>query len=320
MLSRAAENLYWMARYMERAENTARVLEVSNRMSVLPTQQGSESLHWRPAVEISPDPADFEGRYREASAANVIAYMALDAENPSSIFSCIRAARENARAERVAITSEMWESLNTTWLEMRDLDFAGLQSWGFRQFFDWIKERSHLFRGVTVGTMLQDDGFHFLRLGTFVERADNTARILDVKYHVLLPSVSDVGGAVDYYQWGALLRSVSAFTAYRKTFRNVITPSRVAELLILRADMPRSLRFCFDQVNETLEVLAGGKPLECGRLAGEMHAALKYGRIDYIMNAGLHEFLEDFIRRNNGLGREIQRGFLMSEVVEVGDL
>lgn len=319
MLSRSAENLYWMARYMERAENTARVLDVSNRMSVLPSELGSESLQWRPAVAISPDPEDFEARYGEPTAANVIAYMALDPDNPSSIYTCIHAARENARAERVAITSEMWESLNTTWLEMRELDFKGLEQWGFRQFFDWIKERSHLFRGVIFGTMLRDDGFHFLRLGSFIERADNTARILDVKYHVLLPSVEDVGGAVDYYQWGALLRSVSAFTAYRKTYRNLITPARVAELLILRADMPRSLHASFEQIKETLDTLAPNAPLECRRLAGEIHASLKFGRIDQVLEIGLHEFLEGFIHRNSRLGREIQRDFLMSEVIEVGE-
>jgi uncharacterized alpha-E superfamily protein len=317
MLSRSAEDLYWMARYMERAENTARVLDVSNRTAVLPSEEGSQSLHWRPALEIGPDPAAFYEHYDEPDAASVIGYMALDRENPSSIWSCIRAARENARAERARISTEMWESLNDTWLEIQVLDPEALERWGYRKFFDWIKERSHLFRGVTLGTMLQDDGFQFARLGGFLERADNTARILDVKYHMLLPSTAEVGGAVDYYQWSALLRSVSAFAAYRKVYRDTITPARVAELLILNEDLPRSLHACHNMVCVTLDELIGGRRLEGRRLAGEIHASLKYGRIDEIVTKGLHEFLEEFIFANNRLGHQVQQDFMMSEVVVV---
>ena len=317
MLSRSAEDLYWMARYMERAENIARVLDVSNRMSVLPTSESSLSLHWRPALEIGPDPSAYFEHYGEPDARGVITYMALDSRNPSSICSCIKAARENARAERSQISTEMWESLNDTWLEVQALDMAGLGSWGYRKFFDWIKERCHLVRGVTLGTLLQDDGFQFGRLGYYVERADNTARILDVKYHVLLPPSSAVGGAVDYYQWGALLRSVSALAAYRKVYRDVITPARVAELLILNERLPRSLHACHHMITETLEVLTSGRKLECRRLAGEIHASLKFGRVEEIFEKGLHEFLEDFILRNNKLGRQIQQDFMMSEVIVV---
>ena len=315
MLSRSAEDLYWMARYMERAENIARVLDVSNRMSVLPTEEGSLSLHWRPALEIGPDPAAFYEKYGEPDARGVITFMALDGDNPSSIWSCIKSARENARAERSQISTEMWESLNDTWLQIHELDYPKLESWGFRKFFDWIKDRCHLVRGVTLGTLLQDDGFHFGRLGYYIERADNTARILDVKYHVLLPPSSAVGGAVDYYQWGALLRSVSALAAYRKVYRNVISPGRVAELLILNERLPRSLHACHNMIGETLDVLTGRRKLECRRLAGEIHASLRFGRIDEVFEKGLHEFLEDFVLRNNRLGQQIQQDFMMSEVV-----
>ena len=316
MLSRSAEDLYWMARYVERAENTARVLDVSNRMSMVSSEAGSQSLHWRPALEIGPDPSAFYRRYGAAAERDeVIAFMALDSDNPSSIWSCLKAARENARAERSQISTEMWQSLNDTWLEIEELDFQGLETWGFRKFFDWIKERGHLIRGVTLGTLLQDDGFKFVRLGAAIERADNTARILDVKYHVLLPSSADVGGAVDYYQWGALLRSVSAFAAYRKVYRDAITPSRVAELLILDARLPRSLHACHAAIGETLDELTGSRKLECRRIAGEIHAGLKYGRLEEIMQKGLHEFLEDFVQRNNRLADHIQRDFMMSEVV-----
>ncbi len=317
MLSRSAEDLFWMARYVERAENTARVLDVSNRMALQASARGNEALQWRPALQIGPDPAAFDAAYSVSSQKNVITYMALDRDNSSSIWSCIKEARENARAERAAITTEMWESLNQTWLDIQDLDYAALETWGFRKFFDWIKDRSQLFRGVILGTLLQDDGFHFIRLGASIERADNTARILDVKYHVLLPSPHDVGGAVDYYQWAALLRSVSAFSAYRQVYRDSITPTRVIELLILNSDLPRSLMACHNQIDETLERLVGTRKLECRRLAGELNAMLRFGRIDTLIAGGLHEFLEDFILRNNHLGGQIQRDFMMSEVVEV---
>ena len=317
MLSRSAEDLFWLARYMERAENIARVLDVSSRMAVLPTETGAASLHWRPAVEIGPEPAAFEAKYDQASAENVIRFMVLDAQNPSSIYAAIHAARENARAERTAISTEMWESLNATWLEIEHLDHDKLTDWGYRRFFDWIKERCHLFRGVTLGTLLQDDGFHFMRLGFFIERGDNTARILDVKYHVLLPSAEEVGGAVDYFQWGALLRSVSSFTAYRRVYRDQIEPARIAELLILSPDLPRSLRFCYDSVVDALDILAGPRRLECRRVAAELHADLKFGRIQAIFRHGLHEFLQDFIRRNNGVGGAVQSDFMMSEVILV---
>ena len=316
MLSRSAEDLYWMSRYVERAENAARMLDVSYRMSRLPSLAAHDELHWRPAIEIGPDPGYFEENYGDPTEANVIKYMALDLENPSSILSCIKGARENARAERTSVTSEMWESLNATWLEIADFDIAKLERWGYRAFYDWIKERSHLFRGVMLGTLPRGDAFHFLRLGTFLERADNTARILDVKYHVLLPEGEDVGGVVDYYQWGALLRSVSAFRAYRASYHDAILPWKVAELLLLRPDMPRSLRSCYDEVLQTLEALTGTKPRDCHRLAIEIHASLRFARIERIFRSGLHEFLEALIEKNNALGLQVQRDFMMAAPVE----
>ena len=179
------------------------------------------------------------------------------------------------------------------------------------EFFDWVKMRSHLFRGVTFGTMLRDEAYHFIRLGTHLERADNTARILDVKYHTLLPSAADVGGAVDYYQWGALLRSVSGFESYRKIYSDVITPRRVAELLILREDMPRSLHACMNFIHETLEQLCDASSREVERFSGELHAKLHYGKTDDIIRFGLHEYLIDFLARISGLGDEISRHFLV---------
>jgi uncharacterized alpha-E superfamily protein len=319
MLSRSAEDLYWMSRYVERAENTARLLDVSYRMALLPSEKDDETLHWRPAIAIGPAPDRFYEKYGEATAENVLFYMALDPDNPSSIYSSLRTARENARAQRTLITSEMWESLNAVWLDLRDMGKAEVNEMGMRSFFDWIKERSHLFRGVTVGTMLRDEAFQFVRLGTFLERADSTARLLDVKYHVLLPSAEDVGGAQDYYQWGAILRAVSAFMTYRKIYHGQMVPSRIAEMLILRDDVARSLRTCMIDVTETLELLAPARNMECKRLAGRIHADLQYASIEDVLERGLHEFLEDFIIRNTNVGRQLQTDFLMSPVVDLLD-
>jgi uncharacterized alpha-E superfamily protein len=309
MLSRTANHLYWMARYVERAENTARILDVTYRMSLMPQAAELVQQEWFAPLNITGMLLPFSGRYSEVSGHDVLRYMVLDQGNPSSIYSCARAARENARAVRGSITSEMWEVLNSTWLELQRMDESVLDSEGVSEFFYWVKDRSHLFRGVTVGTALHDQAFQFNRLGTFLERADNTSRILDVKYHVLLPSVEDVGGAVDYYQWAAVLRSVSAFESYRKVYRDAITPLRVAELLILRDNMPRSLHACMDEAYGILQMLATPQAAEAVRLTGELHAELHFGRIERIFNTGLHEYLTGFLDRITTLGSEINRGF-----------
>ncbi len=309
MLSRVASNLYWLSRYVERAENTARVLDVAWRMSLLVKEPRLQDQEWFAPLNITGTLFPFSGRHSTVCAREVLHFMALDPENPSSIHSCARQARENARAIRGAITSEMWEVVNATWLEMQQMDEARLAARGVSTFFDWVKERSHLFRGVTFGTMRRDDAYHFTRLGTHVERADSTARILDVKYHILLPSVKDVGGAVDYYQWSAVLRSVSAFEAYRQSYRDVITPLRLAELLILRGDIPRSLLFCVQQVNDMLALVRNDRSAECLRQAGRLLAQLRYGRIQDIFAGGLHEYLTDYLDDMQELSTQIQASF-----------
>jgi uncharacterized alpha-E superfamily protein len=309
MLSRVASNLYWLSRYVERAENTARVLDVTWRMSLLVKEPRLQDQEWFAPLNITGTLFPFSGRHSTVCAREVLHFMALDPENPSSIYSCARQARENARAIRGAITSEMWEVVNSTWLEMQQMDEARLNVHGISAFFDWVKERSHLFRGVTFGTMRRDDGYHFTRLGTHMERADSTARILDVKYHVLLPSVKDVGGAVDYYQWSAVLRSVSAFEAYRKVYRDVITPIRLAELLVLRDDLPRSLHFCMRQVADTLDLVSNDRSAECQRLAGQLLSQLRYGRIQDIFALGLHEYITAYLESMQALSTQIQRSF-----------
>lgn len=315
MLSRTADHLYWMARYIERAENMARVLDVTYNMSLVPNAAESEAALWLPALEISGNVEAYERDYFNQSqqtytAAGVIHYLAMDMNNPSSIYSALRSARENARAVRVAMTSETWENINSLWLEFSQFVGQDLAKSGLSEFCDWVKARSHLFRGVCFGTMLRDEAFNFVRLGTFIERADNTARLLDVKYHLLLPEQEEVGGAVDYYEWSAVLRSVSAFQAYQKIFSDTIEPWRVAELLVLRRDMPRSLHACFDEIMPILEQLSGARATECKRLAGELHSKLRFGKMRDIFQRGLHEFLTDFIASNNKLGAEIHKTFL----------
>ncbi|MEE8562929.1 MAG: alpha-E domain-containing protein [Alphaproteobacteria bacterium] len=316
VLSRSADHLYWMARQVERAENTARILEVSNRMALLPTggtQGGASGSEWHAVLQITGGAQGFHDRFSGTTAEAVTRYMTLDPENPSSIYSTVRAARENARAERVALTTEMWEALNSTWLEIDALTPARLASRGHRNFFDWIKERSHLFRGTAIATMLRDERYHFLRLGTFMERADNTARILDVKYHVLLPHGVDVGSAIDYMQWGALLRSVSAYRTYYHAYKEPIAPAHVADMLIFNDAFPRSLHGCVDDVLELLGFIGGPRGAEARRLAGELHARLHYGRTESVFKQGLHEFLTDFITDNNALSKEIQSAYLVAE-------
>ncbi len=321
MLSRAANNLYWMSRHIERAETTARLLDVTYRMSLLPyrIQESDQSWAepWALPLVISGLASAYYERYPGVlSSDNVLRFMVLDPANPSSLYSCIQSARENARTVRGAITSEMYEDINAAWLEIRNQDYDRLHAGGLGEFFDWVKMRSHQFRGVTFGTMLRDEGYNFIRLGTFMERADNTARLLDVKYHTLLPSAADVGGAVDYYQWGALLRSLSAFDSYRKINRDLITPMKVAELLIQRADVPRSLHACMNEIYDILCELCDESSIEAERLAGELHAQLHYGRTGQIIALGLHEYLMDFLEKLSLLTTEIDEDFLVPVVTQ----
>lgn len=310
MLSRTADHLYWMARYIERTENVARVLDVTYNMSLLPTDSSDELALWDSVLEIAGIRTIYDETYKELNAANVIKHLVLDSNNPSSIYSSLRSARENARAVRVAMTTETWENMNTLWLEFGQYIKQDLTQSGLSEFCEWVKSRSHLFRGVCFGTMLRDEAFSFVRLGTFMERADNTARLLDVKYEFLIPLQEANAGAVDYYEWSAVLRSVSAFQAYQKVYRDAIEPSKVSELLILREDMPRSLHACYAEIMPILRQVAGSRQTEAVRLAGQMHATLHYGRMLDIVRDGIHQFLDEFILANRKLGEEIQRNFL----------
>ncbi len=317
MLSRSANDLFWMSRHMERAENTARMLDVTYRMALLPyrvMETGEKWAEpWALPLVITGLATQYYAKHTELTPQKVMQFMVFDSGNPCSIYSSLQLARENARGQRGSMTSEMWESLNATWLEMRQLDFAVVDARGISNFFEWVKNRSHLFRGVTFGTMLRDEAYSFIRLGTFLERADNTARILDVKYHTLLPSIDDVGGAVDYYQWGSVLRSVGAFEAYRKIYRDIITPFRIGELLILRDDVPRSLHACMNDIYEILQSLSYTDHREPERMGGEIHAHLHYGRPEQIFEFGLHEYLMKFLDKIEALNSQINKHFLVPE-------
>jgi uncharacterized alpha-E superfamily protein len=300
MLARVADRIFWMSRQMERAENMARILGVTSNLLLLDTGELQEQNLLAP-LSITETEEAYKERHDKLTLPALIEFMALDEKNPSSIYSCLKWARENAHAVRWQITSEMWETLNATWIEMRAIPRGRVTGAGAMQFFDWVKERSHLFRGVTYGTSVRGEAFNFSRLGTFLERADNTARILDVKYHILLPSVEDVGGALDYYQWTALLRSVSAFETYRQLYRDQIFPIKVAQLLILERRMPRSLAGCFDQIIESMDRIRGQSDQSAKRLANELHARLSYADIEY-----LAVVLADI----GELGNRIQRAYL----------
>ena len=305
-----------MSRYTERAENTARMLNVSYETSMLPQSASAATKAWQSVLSISELLPAYYQRHEEVTLEGVLHFMVRDETNPSSIYCCLQAARENARAVRGALTTEVWETQNLTWLDMNRLFKAKKFETDPAKFFEWVKYRSHLSRGVSLGTMLQDDAFRFVRLGTFLERADNTARLLDVRFHAIksdyhgnhLPGKGNA--QFDFYHWSAILRSVSAFEVYRKVYRNVITPERVAEMLILRRDMPRSLHACMAEVVQNLEAVANDHSAETQRQAGLLLAELQYGRIDELLATGLHAYLVHFLERVHALGGRISADFL----------
>ncbi len=312
MLSRTADHLFWMARYTERAENTARMLDVTFQTSLLPQSDQSAEQGWRSVLGISELQAIYDRKHESVRASEVINFMINDPDNPSSLVACLTAARENARAVRGALTTEVWETQNATWLEMKRLLGQPILKQDPSAFLEWVKYRSHLSRGVAIGTMLRDEAFSFVRLGTFLERADNTARMLDIKYNSVDENeVKAEASELDYYYWAAILRSVSAFEIYRKVYRDVITPERVAELLVLRVDMPRSLHACMEAVVCNLKELGNNASADTERLAGKMLAELQFGRIDEVLAAGLHDYLERFFKQVYELGNGISRDFLV---------
>jgi uncharacterized alpha-E superfamily protein len=311
MLSRTADHLFWMARYTERAENTARMLDANYQLSLLPQSDEYAELGWRAMLSISELSGSYCAAHRSMQSRDVIDFMARDISNPSSIVSCLRAARENARAVRSSTNSELWETLNTTWLDCQRMLDDGILEREPYTFFEWVKFRSHLSRGVQLGTLVKDDAFYFMRLGTFVERADNTARILDVKFEMMEQRADTSAQPFDYHHWTAVLGSVSGFEVYRKVYRDVITPERVADLLILYRDWPRSLAASLAEVEQLIIHVTQGRDTEAVRLAAQLSSELKNGDIGTILQEGLHAYLVSFLARVNELASSISREFLL---------
>jgi uncharacterized alpha-E superfamily protein len=312
MLSRTAANLYWTSRYVERAEELARILDVAERLATLPSAYAGASNEWESAIATAAATDAFRAAYGEATRDNVVDFIVASPANPASICRCIEIARANARAVRTAITGEMWETINDAWFTLRAVKPGSLPPDELVRFLDQVKQFSLRFDGAAFRTMLRTDHYWFQRIGLYVERADAVARLLDVKYHVLLPHGERVGGGLDHFQWSALLRSASALTAFHWVYRRGIEPWLVAEFLTLRSEQPRSLISCYENLNRFLDMLAEtyGRQGESQRLARAIYGRLRNARIDEVFQNGLHEFLTDFIRENNQLGATIARQYL----------
>lgn len=309
-----------MARYTERAENTARMLDVNHQTSLLPQPPEFLEQSWKKLLTISKLEEAFLSKYDLINRENVLDFMIYETSNPSSIVSCLFAARENARVIRGKITSEVWETQNTTWLELQRILEARHQADPSR-LLDWVKHRCHLFRGVLYGTMLKNEAFYFISVGTLLERADNTARILETKYEdqaalKILGSnrSSDEetdGEFFDFYHWAALLRSVSAFEIYRQIYSDQVTPKQVAELLIFNRQMPRSLVCCINELIPLISEVKNHQSKEIERLLGKLKASLEYSDIDEVFEQGLEEFIETFLERINHIADEFSNAYLI---------
>jgi uncharacterized alpha-E superfamily protein len=313
MLSRTADNLYWLARYVERAEYLARILDTTLRLTALPLAYVGESNEWESAVATAGCAAAFFAAHDEANEETVTEFLAFSTSNPSSIRNCFENARINARAVRTALTIEMWDSINSAWLELKKWGNGPSSREEFARFLRWVMGSSLNFDGSAYRTMLRNDAYWFSRLGVYVERADNTARILDVKYHLLLPAEEHVGGPLDYFQWTSILRSVSALTAYHWVYRENVKPWLVADLLILRDEMPRSLANCYENLVQNLDRIGKsyGRQGPAQRQARTIRARLENSKIEDVFQNGLHEFIDEFIDDNNRLGSAVAQQYLL---------
>ena len=311
MLGRTAQNLFWLSRYVERAENMARLLDVGYRMSLTSRREGSAAEHLVSMMQAAEVDEAFAEKYNIADVGSVSHFMLFDEDNPSSVRSCLLAARTNARSVRTALTIEVWEAINAAWLEFAAIKPRDVTGAKLPELLNWVKQVSHQFRGAHISTILRDDGYAFSTIGGYVERADNTARILDMKYYVLLPRASFVGGDVDIQQWTLILRAASAHRSYQHVYHDRYKAWNIADYLILRPEMPRSLAFCFSHITRTLDLLAGmyGKRLACHEAVADVNAMLEGNNMDAIFQSGLHEFLTEFISRNNRLTEALSESY-----------
>ncbi|MEP7241302.1 MAG: alpha-E domain-containing protein [Devosia sp.] len=311
MLGRTAQNLFWLSRYVERAENMARLLEVGYRMSLTSRREGGASEHLLSMMQAAEMDEDFAAKHKVADVVNVAQFMLFDETNPSSVRSCLLRARTNARSVRTALTTDMWESLNAAWLEFSGIDPRDISGSRLIELLQWVRTVSHRYRGALLSTFLRDDGYAFSQIGNFVERADNTARILDMKYYVLLPRSDFVGGDVDIQQWTLILRAASAHRSYRHVYHDRFKAWNIADYLILRPEMPRSLIFCVGWINRTLDMLTDiyGAQGKGHGAAAEVTKMLEGNSMDRIFAYGLHEFLTEFIARNNTITEAVAESY-----------
>jgi uncharacterized alpha-E superfamily protein len=317
MLSRIAESLYWMSRNLERADNTARLMEINLLYLVEAEERLSEAAQWRPLLNISGSEAAYAQRYGDAdiTARQVIQFMTQDPTNPNSIHASLRLARENARVVRDRISKEMWQAMNELWLTVDTRLKAPLAPERAAAFYVYVRNDVARFHGVTSSTMMRGEAYGFYQLGTFVERADMTARILDVKYHLLLPDDAVVGSPLDYYQWAALLKSLSGFEAYRRKYHTGMRPIDVIQHVIFEADFPRSLRFAVDRVQRALDMIgSGASDGRTQQAIARLSEHLQHHTAETVLKGGLHEFLQGFLHCAAAFNEALQADYFATHV------
>ncbi len=315
MLSRTAENLFWIARNFERAETMARLLEVGARMALMPQAGHGYRNEWDSLLRASGTAVGFAEKYGDPVQRNIESYLFFDRDNPSSVASCVERARENGRIVRTALTTQVWDALNASYQEMRALERQPRSDLELSQLTEWTMRHAAQLRGAIDATQLRNDGYHFLGLGFALERADNTARLLDVKYYVLLPRVDFVGSELDNYQWQTLLRALSAHRAFHWAYGGDITAHKIAHFLILNRQSPRSLLTANGEALGHLDALAQayGNATPAQERARALLAQLEKTTIEEIFDEGLHEFLTRFVRENAGLAALVQQTYLSGE-------
>jgi len=324
MLSRVADSLYWLSRYIERAENTARLLDVNLQLMLDFEGLDDEALtgHWLPIVTSSGEMERFNSLYETADSASVTEFLTFNRDNPNSIISCINHARENARMVRDQISAEMWEVINGQFHKLQKLDTSHIWEQGPYEFYDSLKQDSLLFQGLTESTFTHEQGYKFMQAGKLLERADQTSRIIDIKYHMLLPDPSEIGGTVDLAQWMAVLRGCSAFEAYHHRYVDEVQPWNVAEFLILSPNFPRSIRFCVSTLDYHLRSITatseGQFSNSAEQLSGKLRSELLYTTIDEIVNEGLHEYIDRFQQRIIQLNSQIHECYVYQPEIDLG--
>ncbi|MEC8336508.1 MAG: alpha-E domain-containing protein [Planctomycetota bacterium] len=311
MLSRTAQNLFWISRYLERAELTARLLEVGYRIALMPSAGTGYQNEWSSILSVSGSDVGYKKKYGPPKQEHIEHYLFHDLDNPNSVASCVSNARENSRAVRTALTTQVWDVMNTGYQELQQLAKEKYNTANLPALCDWTKNRVSLIRGAIESTQLEDEGYDFLNLGYFIERADNTARLLDVKYYVLLPTPAAVGGEVDHYQWSTLLRAMSAYRAFRWAYGGLQTPHKVADFLILNVACPRSLLHCLDRATRHFNRLEYRlqQQTEAQKMVAKLKNKTSAMNVDQIFQQGLHEFLTDFVAEIDAIGESMRTSY-----------